>query len=671
VVLGLTLIAAGIAGHRVWSLYRMIGAGAKAPGRRGSFGSIYVELREVLAQRKLLRWTIPGLAHALVFWGFLVLLLTIIEAWGDLFEARFALPGIGHSGTTGFIEDLFTCAVLLGLATFAAIRYHERPARIDRASRFFGSHTSAAWAILVLIALVMLTLLGYRGAQANTGDFPYSDWAFASHLVGNLFRPLGLGVNRVLETVLLDLNLTAVAVLLVFVSYTKHLHIFLAPINILFSRQPVALGSLAETARIDLENIEEDARFGVGEIDAFNWKQLLDFATCTECGRCQSQCPAWITGKPLSPKLLITGLRDEMFRANRSAKSPSADSNHSPGATGQPLVPNTIDPEVLWACTTCGACVQECPVDIEHVDVIIDVRRHEVMMESRFPVEAATMLRNIENRGDPWGLGSATRLSWTDGLGFEVPIVSDGLPTGVEYLFWTGCAGAFDERARRTTRAIAGLLHQAGVTFAVLGPLESCTGDPARRLGNEYLFQTQAAQNIEILRQAGVEKIITSCPHCFNSIGNEYPALGGHFEVVHHSQLLADLVQQGRLLPGPLDKVITYHDPCYLGRHNEVYDEPRMVIDGVQGSHRVEMPRNREHGFCCGAGGARMWMEERSGSRVNLTRVDEALSTGADIIATACPFCMIMLDDGEKTHTDGPHAEVLDIAQILQASNPH
>jgi Fe-S oxidoreductase len=317
--------------------------------------------------------------------------------------------------------------------------------------------------------------------------------------------------------------------------------------------------------------------------------------------------------------------------------------------------------------------VEQCPVDIEHVDTILDMRRYQVLIDAQFPTEANTMLRNVENRGDPWGLGSSQRLAWTEGLDFEVPVVDDTIPEDVEYLFWVGCAGALDERARRTTQAIARLLHQAGISFAVLGPRESCTGDPARRLGNEYLFQMQAQMNIETLQSAQVRKIVASCPHCFNSIAREYPALGGNFEVYHHTQLLEKLLAGGSLrATTPVDKKITYHDPCYLGRHNEVYDEPRGVLDHVPGVSVTEMHRHRRTGFCCGAGGARMWMEERIGKRINVERTDEALATGADVVSTACPYCLIMLDDATKARqAEGSVPEsirVMDVAQVLEQS---
>jgi Fe-S oxidoreductase len=689
IALAATAIALVVAGRRLWFLFRLIAAGKPAPERLASWGKkAEVELKEVGGQRRLLKWTVPGLAHAFTFWGFTVLFLTIIEAYGDLFQSTFHIPLIGTNPFVGFIEDFFAVAVLVSLAVFSVIRLKNAPRRLDRESRFYGSHTGAAWVTLAFIAGVIITLLLYRGAQTNVStngvpDFPYSHWAFASHAVGYLLHPLGVTTNQALSTIFVDLNVIVIVGFLVFLLYSKHLHIVMAPINVVFSRQPRALGALDATPTIDVENMDEDTVFGAGKIEHFSWKQMLDFVTCTECGRCQSQCPAWNTGKPLSPKLVIMGLRDELLKssgrvlvgaaARRAGSSDSAPSSAAASAAialeqAPTLVPGVIDPDVLWSCTTCGACVEQCPVDIEHIDAIVDMRRYEVLIESRFPTEAGLMLRNIENRGDPWGLGSSKRLEWTEALDFEIPVVTDTIPDDIEYLFWVGCAGALDERARKTTQSTARLLHQAGVTFAILGPAESCTGDPARRLGNEYLFQMQAMQNVETLKSAGVKKVIASCPHCFNSINKEYPALGGDFEVLHHSQLLSRLVSDGRLRPERFDAKVTYHDPCYLGRHNRVYDEPRSVLDAVPGVSSVEMHRCKERGFCCGAGGARMWLEEKIGKRVNLERMDEALGTGADVVSTACPYCLIMLDDAVKERHRSEEVSVLDISQILERS---
>ncbi len=689
----LTVVAFAIAGRRLWWLKRLAMSGQPAPERvaavREHLGrDVATETTEVIGQRKLLKWTVPGVAHALTFWGFTVLLLTIIETYGDLFSRTFAIPGIGHWEVIGFAEDLFAVGVLAGIITFTVIRLRNDPHREGRASRFFGSHTRAAWVVLGMIFGVIVTLLLYRGAQINTGVFPYHHGAFASQLVGHWLHPLGAGVNSVLEVVFLLAQLAVVLVFLAVVMYSKHLHIFLAPVNVLFSRRPNALGALEPMRSngkvLDFEEADPDTDvFGLGKIEDFSWKGLLDMGTCTECGRCQSQCPAWATGKPLSPKQVILDLRDHAFAKapyllaasdeEREALPDAVKKEAERPLVGGADVNGVIDPDVLWSCTNCGACVEECPVDIEHIDHIDGMRRHQVLIESAFPVEAAGMLKNLENKGDPWGMGANRRADWISELDFEVPVADGKIEPEVEYLFWVGCAGALEDRAKKTTKAIATLLHTAGVTFAVLGPGETCTGDPARRIGNEFVFSMLAQQNIETLNEAAPRTIVASCPHCFNTLANEYPQLGGNYEVIHHTQLLAKLVEQGKLTPvTAVEEKITYHDPCFLGRHNKVYTPPREIIDAVPGTRAQEMHRCKSRGFCCGAGGARMWMEERIGKRINTERIEEALALSPDTISTACPYCLVMLGDAVNAKKSSGEAadtlEVVDVAQLLARS---
>jgi Fe-S oxidoreductase len=687
----LTVAALAIAGYRLWWLKRLASRGQPAPERfafaREHVGTdLETQATEVIGQRKLLQWSVPGAAHAATFWGFIVLLLTIIEAYGDLFSRTFAIPGIGHWAFTGFIEDLFAVGVLAGIITFTVIRLRNDPHKEGRKSRFFGSHTRAAWVVLGMIFLVIATLLLYRGAQINTGVFPYHHGAFASQIVGHWLHPLGTGVNSVLEAVFILAQIGVIMAFAVIVVYSKHLHIALAPLNVLFSRRPDALGPLEPMRSngkvLDFEEADPDTDvFGLGKIEDFTWKGLLDMATCTECGRCQSQCPAWATGKPLSPKQVILDLRDHAFaKAPYLLAASDAEREKLPDAVKaeaeRPLVGKdggVIDPDVIWSCTNCGACVEECPVDIEHIDHIDGMRRYQVLIESAFPVEAAGMLKNLENKGDPWGMGESRRAEWIGELDFEVPVVDGKVPADTEYLFWVGCAGALEDRARKTTKAIATLLHTAGVKFAVLGPAETCTGDPARRMGNEFVFSMLAQQNIETLNDAGVRTIVASCPHCFNTISREYPQLGGNYEVIHHTQLLARLVAEGRLKPAArVDEKLTYHDPCFLGRHNKVYTPPREILESVPGIEATEMHRCKERGFCCGAGGARMWMEERIGKRINIERIEEALALSPDTISTACPYCLVMLGDAVSAKKASGEAketlEVVDVAQLLARS---
>ncbi len=690
----LTVVAFAIAGRRLWWLKRLAFSGQPAPERIEAVREhpgrdVATETTEVIGQRKLLKWTVPGVAHALTFWGFTFLLLTIIESYGDLFSRTFAIPWIGHWEAIGFLEDLFAVAVLAGIITFTVIRWRNSPEREGRASRFFGSHTSAAWLVLGMIFGVIATLLLYRGAQINTGVFPYHHGAFASQIVGHWLAPLGYGVNSVLEVVFLLAQLAVVLVFLVIVVYSKHLHIFLAPVNVLFSRRPNALGALEPMRSggkvLDFEEADPDTDvFGLGKIEDFTWKGMLDMGTCTECGRCQSQCPAWATGKPLSPKQVILDLRDHAF-----AKAPYllAASDEEREKLPDAVKAEAERPLVGGA----GRRRGDRPGRAVVLHELRGVRRgmpggHRAHRPHRRDAAAPGADRvRVPGRGGgdaeepgeqgrPVGDGRGPAGGVDDRARLRGPRRGAGkIEADVEYLFWVGCAGALEDRAKKTTKAIASLLHTAGVKFAVLGPAETCTGDPARRIGNEFVFSMLAQQNIETLNEAAPKTIVASCPHCFNTIANEYPQLGGNYEVIHHTQLLARLVAEGKLTPaGRVDEKLTYHDPCFLGRHNRVFTPPREILEAVPGVEATEMHRCKERGFCCGAGGARMWMEERIGKRINTERIEEALALSPDTISTSCPYCLVMLGNAVSAKKSSGEAketlEVVDVAQLLVRS---
>jgi Fe-S oxidoreductase len=706
--LAMTAVTLVIAGQRVKFLADLITNGQPAPDRiagvlKRTGAAIWTQIVKVLGQQKLLKWTIPGIAHAFVMYAFLILASVYVEAYGALFDPSFAIPLIGHWAALGFLQDFIGVMCFLGLVTFAIIRLKNSPERLGRKSRFKGSHLGGAWMVLFMIFNVLWTMFLFRGAASAAHNLPYDNGAFVSIALGNAFDGLSHDTVEILEHVGLLLHIGIMLVFLVIVLHSKHLHIFIAPVNIMFGRQPLALGAvkplMSDGKPVNLEDIEdmdEETTLGIGSIEDFSWKGVLDMASCTECGRCQSQCPAWNTEKPLSPKMLIMNLRDHAF-----AKAPYslADSEEertrlSPEVLAEaerPLVGETegvawhpdggaiIDNDVLWSCTNCGACVQQCPVDIEHVDHIVDMRRYQVLVESNFPAELNQLFKGLENKGNPWNMSANARMEWAEGLPFDVKVVGEDLESleSVDWLFWVGCAGAYEDRAKKTTRAVAELLDMAGVSFGVLGNGETCTGDPARRAGNEFVYQGLAMQNIETFKEFKVKKVVSTCAHCFNTLKNEYKDLGIELEVVHHTQLLNRLVREGKLTPvaegaGAAKRSITYHDPCFLGRHNQVYSPPRELLEILPGAEYVEMPRNSEKSFCCGAGGARMWMEETIGERINVNRTKEAVATGADQIAVGCPFCRTMLDDGLTSEQADGNAretvEVLDVAQMLLAS---
>ena len=597
-------------------------------------------LKEVLTHSKMLRFTASGIAHWFVMVGFVSLLGTLITAYGQLVDPSFTLPLIGNWFIYRYFVLFIAWATGIGIVALIGIRQVTRFVHTSRTSRFLGSASLKAYYVeATILAVVFCVILLDRAEHQDYIDMQVVQLIAAIKILVSMLWFIVIALN---------LNMGVAW------------HRFLAPFNIFFKRNldgSPALGELPEMIShgvpINFEVPKEDDIFGIGKSADISWKGLLDMASCTECGRCQSQCPAWHTDKPLSPKLLIMAMRDHALTKVES---------------DEPIVGNVITQDVLWSCTTCGACVNECPVDIEHVDHIVNMRRYQVLVESEFPSELGATFRNLEKAGNPWGANRTDRDAWISECDFPVQVIEDVIPEDVEYLFWVGCAGAYEERAKKTTKAVAELLYMSGTKFGVLGKRETCSGDPARRAGNEFLYQVLSRENIETLEKTfssrGVKKVVVTCPHCFTTIGRDYKQQGFELQMVHHTQLLNTLIKEGKLKTSPhkSEQTITYHDPCYLGRHNQIYQPPRELLEST-GVEITEMPRNQDRSFCCGAGGARMWQEETLGTRINLNRVDEAIATGVDQVAVACPFCRVMVSDGMNARQST--TEVLDVAQVL------
>lgn len=689
-----TAVAAVLLVRAVWRIVRVVRLGQPAAPDRfaNKTRRTATMVHEVIGHTRMLKWTAIGIAHWFVMVAFVVLSTLVLEAFFDVADPTAQLPLVGGWEPYGIVTEFIGVFGLLGILVLITVRLLNRPSRRRGLSRFAGSTMWQGYFVEYVILIVLICGFGIRSLKVAAGHDEYPTWAIpVSHTFGQTLPESDAAIS-VVALVKIVVSMAWVIVIATNVTMGVAWHRFAAPFNVWFKRtasEKPALGALPVMMSggkpLDFEEADPDKdTFGVAAVEQFTWKGLLDFTTCTECGRCQSQCPAWNTGKPLSPKLLVLSLRDHAYAKAPYLLDPDTAPAEARAEADRPLIGGAaeagiIDPDVLWSCTTCGACVEQCPVDIEHVDHIVDMRRYQVLIESKFPTEAGVMLRNLENKGNPWGAAQSSRRDWTKGLGFDVPVIgldnkdAGSSATEFEYLFWVGCAGAFEDKAKRTTRAVATLLHEAGVRFAILGEGETCTGDPARRIGNEFLFQMLARQNVETLAEAGVKRIVATCPHCFNTFANEYGQLGGHYEVVHHTQLLARLVRDGRLTPvTPIDGGLTYHDPCYLGRHNRIFTPPREVLGAAAVGGVTEMARFAERSFCCGAGGARMWMEERIGKRINVERVEEALSTGAHTVAVSCPFCLNMLNDGvtgkKAAGAADDSVEVVDVATVLLRS---
>ena len=618
---------------------------------------------EVLGHTKMLKFTGSGIAHWFVMIGFGALFGTLVTAYGQVIKPDFALPIIGHFVIYELFAEVIAALTGIGIVTLIGIR---QVTRFRMLNRFSGSGMGKAYYVEATILAIVFCVIALRGLEGALAGKESWNWHYA------ISWPAVVAFSSMSQASL-ESAIVIVATLKIVISMAWFIviasnltmgiawHRFLAFFNIYYKRNidKPALGALPEMLSkgkpVNFEDPAEDDVFGLGTRGDISWKGLLDMTSCTECGRCQSQCPAWHTDKPLSPKLLIMAMRDH-------AMAKVVETENLVGEKAP------IDLDVLWSCTSCGACVEECPVDIEHVDHIVNMRRFQVLVESEFPAELGGTFRNLEKSGNPWGANKQDRESWIAECDFPVRVVSGELPEEVEYLFWVGCAGAYEERAKKTTKAVAELLHMAGVNFAVLGKRETCTGDPARRSGNEFLYQILSQENIETFKETfgsrGVKKVVVTCPHCFTTIGKDYAQSGYELQMLHHTQLLNTLVKEGKLKTSPhkADQKITFHDPCYLGRHNQIYAPPRELLE-ASGCDIEEMPRNQERSFCCGGGGGRMWMEEKIGTRINLNRVDEAIDTGVAEVAVACPFCRIMVGDGMVARQSD--VEVLDVAQVL------
>ncbi len=619
----------------------------------------------VLGQRKVLQRVSltdrAGLGHVFIFWGFLsfvtsyILFIFLDSIDHDISSFIFTEAGVK---VFVFILDSLGLAILSALTWALIRRWVMTPHRL---SYDLTQSKDAIVIVLVIGSLMVLTFLieGFYGGLVSNGyvaDGPHAASPVGT-LLGKAFDGLGEDALLTLQGAFWWAHLALILGFGMYIPFSKHMHMIGAPIGA-FLHDVNARGTLHP-----IEDIETAETYGANQIQDFTWKELLDGYACAVCGRCTASCPANLTGKVLSPMHIVEGIKDHLLEVGPTVIKNKSSANG--GVEVPPVIGHAVSEEAIWDCVTCGACEQECPVAIEHIDSIVDMRRNLVLEQGSMPETAQTALRSMETRGHPWTGTKFSRTDWAEGL--DVKQISEN--DHPDYLLWVGCTPALEERSQGIVRSLVQVLNAAGINFAILGEEETCNGDPARRMGNEYLFQLMAQQNIETFKRHDVTRIIASCPHCFNTFKNEYSQFGAKLEVIHHNQLIADLIKQGRLkLNKPLDKLLTYHDSCYLGRHNGIYEEPRQILDIIPKLQVKEMERNRSRGFCCGAGGGHMWMDESKGERINHVRTQHALDTGAEMVGTSCPFCLQMFEDGIRVKEMEGKVEARDLVELVADS---
>ena len=700
--IGMTLVFVVFGGAFAWSAvrrWRLMVVGAPEPRFTwDSFEAISARVKQMLiyalGQKKMpanSKYRLAGLAHVAIFGAFQVLLLNTVLLWIRGYHPDFDFWGILSTDNPigkgySFVKELAAFGAIAGSLVFVYYRVVTKPKRMS-----FGLEGLLILFIIISMMIADYVYVGGHAAREAAAIGASASWhwyePFGS-LLAMAFSGLPHGGIVFFEHAGFWYHATWVLAFLNLLPYSKHFHIITVLPNV-FAGHLEPKGKLPDVEDLE-DKVENDLPIGMSRPEHMTWKGILDLYTCTECGRCSDNCPAYTTGKKLSPKHLTLALRDHLYDLENhyvgtfgidkfaGAKDESKLHVHGDPPEGYhrklspvELVGDIIDPEVIWACTTCRACEEQCPVNISYVDKIVDMRRHEMMIKNEFPHELETAFRALEVNGNPWNLPAMDRGGWTEGLGFEVPTVDDAPATDI--IYWVGCAANYDDQAKKVARSFAKLMHHADVEFAIMGGNATCTGDPARRAGNEYLFQMLAEMNVEALNENGAadKKIVTACPHCFNSLANEYPSFGGKYDVVHHADFLAELVRDGKLTPEKtVDRTVAYHDSCYLGRYNDLYESPREVLEAIPGVTLEEVEYwNKERGLCCGAGGAQMWKEEEEGKeRVNNKRALQLIDTGADTIASGCPFCATMLSDGIKAAEEEEDVEQLDVAQLLESS---